>query len=206
MEFWNSLLTEKSWEWLKELSGKPFNFILIGGWAAYLWTKQHKSKDIDIVLSGFEDLEYLKKEYELKKNEALKKYEINLGEIDVDIYVEFYSELTLPVKEIKKQVTKIEGISVVSPEVLLILKQGAEADREDSVKGAKDRVDIMTLLLFSGVDFGKYRKLLKEHKLEWFLGRLKRIINSFTEIKYLGLNPREFKMKKKELLGRMEKG
>ena len=43
MEFWNSLLTQKSWELLQKLSKEKFRFILIGGWAAYLWTKQHKS-------------------------------------------------------------------------------------------------------------------------------------------------------------------
>jgi len=48
-EFWNSLLTEKSWEILQELR-KDYNFILIGGWAVYLLTKQKKSKDIDIVI------------------------------------------------------------------------------------------------------------------------------------------------------------
>ena len=48
-EFWNSLLTEKSWEILQELR-KNYDFILIGGWAVYLLTKQKKSKDIDIVI------------------------------------------------------------------------------------------------------------------------------------------------------------
>jgi hypothetical protein len=49
-DFWNSLLTEKSWEILQELR-KKHNFVLIGGWAVYLMTKQHKSKDIDMVIS-----------------------------------------------------------------------------------------------------------------------------------------------------------
>ena len=61
MEFWNSLLTEKSWNILQELKKENFRFIVIGGWAMYLWTKQHKSKDIDIILPAIKDLEFLKK-------------------------------------------------------------------------------------------------------------------------------------------------
>ncbi|MBI2146551.1 hypothetical protein HYU22_04385 [Candidatus Woesearchaeota archaeon] len=205
MEFWNSLLTEKSWDLLQELQKKPFKFIVIGGWAAYLWTRMHKSKDIDIVIADFKDLQYLKEEYDLKKNEALKKYEIQFGEIDVDIYVAYYSPLALPIPEIKKHTAKVEGITVVSPEVLLILKQGAEADRELSVKGQKDRIDIMALLFFSGINFGMYRQLLQEHRLEHLLPRLRRIIAECREYNYLNLNPLEFKRKKKELLNLLAK-
>ena len=40
-EFWNSLLTEKSWNLLIEIK-KKYDFILIGGWAVYLLTRQQK--------------------------------------------------------------------------------------------------------------------------------------------------------------------
>ncbi|MBI2547752.1 hypothetical protein HYW21_00205 [Candidatus Woesearchaeota archaeon] len=206
MEYWNSLLTEKSWNILKDLQKKPFHFIVIGGWAAYLWTKLHKSKDIDIIIPDFEDLEYLKRAYDLKKNDHLKKYEIRFEEIDVAIYIPYYSQLPLPITEIKKYTTIIENISVVTPEVLLILKQAAEQDREYSVKGAKDRVDIMTLLLFSTMNFQTYKDLLKKHKLEHFQKRLERIINTFTDLKYLELNPRTYKIKKKVLAQLLRKG
>ena len=101
MEFWSSILTEKSWNLLKKLSKDKFRFILIGGWAAYLWTGLHKSKDIDIVIYDFKDLEYLKENYDLRKNDSLKKYEIKFDEIDVDVYVIHYSKLTLDIKDIK---------------------------------------------------------------------------------------------------------
>lgn len=205
MEFWNSLLTEKSWKILQDLSKKNFHFILIGGWAAYLWTNLHKSKDIDIILPDFTDLDYIKHHYALKKNESLKKYEIQFEEIDVDIYVPYYSRLVLPIEEIVRHTTARENIKVVQPEILLILKQGAEADREHSTKGLKDRVDIMTLLCYVNIDFGKYHQLLQKNKLENFSFRLQRIISDFTEIKYLDLNPRQFKLKKKELLQKLKK-
>ncbi len=200
MEFWNSILTEKSWNILLELSKEPFDFILIGGWAAYLWTNLHKSKDVDIVLEDLKALDYLKKKYDLKKNENLKKYEIQFEEIDVDIYVPFYSKLAIPAEEIKKYSVRIKGLKVVKPEALLILKQGAELERKESVKGSKDQIDIMTLLIYSEVNFKEYKALLKKYELEHFLPRLKTIVKTFKDIQYLNLNPRQFKLKKEQIL------
>lgn len=118
----------------------------------------------------------------------------------------------------------MQNFKVVIPEMLLILKQGAEQDREKSVKGEKDRIDIMTLLFYTDIDFKKYFKILKKYDLEHFYKtqrnskgisgvqkiskklswRLKRIINSFEEIDYLDLNPREFKLKKEETLKKLK--
>lgn len=204
VDFWNSLLTEKSWNLLINLS-KEFEFIVIGGWAAYLWTGLHKSKDIDISLTDIKKLEYLKDKYNLKKNDNLKKYEISFEEIDVDIYVPYYSKLPIPAEELKEYTTRIEGFTVLKSEALLILKQGAEEQREDSVKGMKDRVDIMTLLCFAGIDLKRYSKLLKRYKLEHYFLRLKNVINNFKDYNYLNLNPREFKLKKKEILEDLKK-
>jgi len=205
MEFWNSALTEKSWKILQKLSEKKFEFIVIGGWAAYLWTNSHKSKDIDIIIKNFEDLNILKKDYNLIKNDNLKKYEIKIEEIDIDIYLPFFSKLTLPVEEIKKYTTKIQNLEVIKPEILLILKQGAEQDRENSVKGEKDRIDIITLLFYTDLNFKEYFALLKKYKLNHFYQRLKKIISNFKEIKYINMNPREFKLKKQEIMKKLKK-
>ena len=203
-DFWNSILTDKSWEILTRLSKEKFQFIVIGGWAAYLWTKLHKSKDIDIALFQMEDLRWLRQHFTLKKNDRLKKYEISFEEIDVDVYVPFYSKLPIPIEDLKKYSTRLEGLSVVIPEALLILKQGAEFDRGASVKGVKDQIDIMTLLFFTKVNFKFYMHLLKRYEHENYFSRLKQIINTFTEYEYLNLNPREFKLKKKEILKRLK--
>src|SRR3989344_4516859 len=200
MDYWNDILTEKSWQVLLKLKQDKFNFIVIGGWAAYLWTNLHKSKDIDITVKDFKDLNYLKKNYDLRKNDNLKRYEIKFNEIDLDIYAPFYSRLAIPVEDVKKYTTKMQGFEVVKPEVLLILKQGAEKDREHSVKGEKDRVDIITLLLYSDVDFSEYFNLLKIYELEDYYEILKKIIINFKEIKYLDLSPREFKIKKNKII------
>lgn len=206
MDYWNDIITEKSWEILQRIRKLPIDFILIGGWAAYLWTKMYKSKGIDIIIKNFDDLKYLKENYDLRKNDRLKKYEIKIEDIDIDIYVPYYSNLALDINEIIKDSTKIENFNVVSPEVLLILKQGAERDREYSVKGAKDRIDIVALLLFSEINFDKYRELLEKFELTNFRERLKKILIGFKDINYLELNPREFKPKKEKVLRNLSIG
>lgn len=206
MDYWNNILMEKSWNVLQELKKERFDFIVIGGWAAYLWTNLNKSKDIDIVIKKIEDLSLLKKDHNLIKNDNLKKYEIKIEEIDIDIYVPFFSKLAIPVDKIKNYTTIIENFEVVKPEILIILKQGAELEREKSVKGEKDRIDIMTLLFYADIDFKLYFDLLKKYKIDFFYERLKNIVLNFKEIKYLNLNPREFKLKKEEILKRLKTG
>ena len=198
MDYWNSLITEKSWNLLQELN-KKINFILIGGWAVYLWAKAHKSKDIDIVVD-FKQLEKIKLKYDVKKNDNLKRYEIIIDEIDVDIYVPYYSKLAVPVEQIKQNSEKIENFNVVKPEILLILKQAAEIERKESEKGLKDRIDILSILLNCNINFMDYKNMLGKCRIENYKERLIKIINGFTELKYLGLNPREFKLKNAEVL------
>ncbi len=200
MEFWNSSLTEKSWTILQQVKKEGFRFIIIGGWAAYLWTKQHKSKDIDVIIPDYETLSFLKKKYVLNKNDNLKKYEVKFEEIDLDIYVPHYSTLALPVQDALKNTSFVEGFEVVNPEILLILKQGAELERKDSVKGQKDRIDILTLLLTAPVDKKEYSSILKHHHLEQYQQRLKTIIMTFKEFNHVGLTDHSYAKKKKELL------
>lgn len=204
MEFWNSLLTEKSWKIMQDLKKENFRFIIIGGWAAYLWTKQHKSKDIDVIISDFHNLEILKQKYNLTKNDDLRKYQIKIEEIDIDIYIPYYSKIALPIEDVLKLTTKIENFEVVIPEALLILKQGAELDRRDSVKGQKDRIDIMTLLCYTEINFQKYYDIITKYKLNNYRTRLKEIIMSFKDIKHLNLNVNAYSKIKKDIIQKFE--
>lgn len=198
MEFWSELITEKSWKKLIELN-KRFEFVVIGGWAAWLWTGLHKSKDIDIVVE-YSELEKIKQEENLKKNDRLKKYEIKLEDVDVDIYLPYYSKLALPVEKILKEKRTVKGIKTVSPEALLVLKQGAEIDRRNSIKGEKDAIDILTLLIYTPIEIERYLKIIKEEKKEEFKKELLHVINNFDlkQLKYLNLNVVEFKKWKEE--------
>ncbi len=201
MDYWHNLIAEKSWNVLQQLKGK-FDFILIGGWASYLWTKASKSKDLDIVVQ-IETLDAIKKYYPLRKNDRLCKYEIKIDEIDIDIYVPFYSRLALPLEAISFEM--IEGFKVIKTEELLVLKQGAEHDRGFSEKGEKDRIDIMSLVLFCDIDFKRYKEMLKSVKKDDLIDSLIAIIRNFQDYKYLSLTPRELKKKKQEVLNRLRR-
>lgn len=198
MQYWNDIITEKSWRILQEFS-KEHKFVLIGGWAVYLFTKANKSKDLDLIMD-FEELQKLREQFPLKKNEYLKKYEIKIEEIDIDIYVPFYSRLAVPAEEAIKNSIRMQAFSVIEPEYLMILKQAAELDRKDSVKGLKDRIDILQLLISGNVEIKKYKELLEKFSLQEYKRRLIEIITGFKELKYLNLNPREYKLKKDKLV------
>lgn len=203
MPYWNELITQRSWEKLQEMKRKKLRFVLIGGWAVWLYSRTHKSKDIDIIVD-FQELSRLKQLFELKKNKRLRKYEFYLDEVDVDVYVQHFSKLTIPTEEVVKETKTIESFTVVSPETLLILKQGAEIARRKSEKGLKDRIDIMDLLLKAEPDQEKYNKMLKKYGLQEFKQRLVETVQSFKDGKYLDLNPRELKKAKQALLKKIK--
>lgn len=199
MEFWNDISTRKSWDLLKILN-KKLNFIVIGGWGIYLWAHAIKSKDVDVILTDWNDLEKIKENYEPKKNNRLKKYEIIVSDIDVDIYLPHYSQMAIPCDQLVTMATVKEGFKVLKPEPLMILKQQALFDRKDSIKGQKDRVDILSLLLSKTIDFNEYEQLLEKYKLLVFKRELERIIKlAKEEFSYLNIsNPRKIKQLKEE--------
>lgn len=205
MEFWNDTVIDKSWKILIELT-KRFDVTVIGGWAVYLLTKNLKSRDIDIIVD-YETLQRISQEFGIKKNMNLRKYEAVVEEISVDIYVPYFSELVIPVEDLKDFTMVVEAVRIVKPEALLILKQQAEIERANSVKGQKDRTDILNILINTEFDFNNYLRLIKQYKREEYLSRLKSIIiNAKKEFEYMGIrNPRKIKLIKKELITRIHK-
>lgn len=192
-EFWNSEITLSSWLGLQDLN-REIDFMLIGGWAAYLYTKLQKSKGIDIIVD-YRTLGLLKGRYALAKNERLKKYEIKLEKYDIDIYLPGYSVLAIPAKDIVARFgDRIAGFTVPAPEALMILKLGAASDRLASMKGVKDSVDILGLLFYSNLDILKLRRMLSEYGLMRFMDLLLAIINGFDRrnLGYLNLNENSF--------------
>jgi DNA-binding transcriptional MerR regulator len=197
-EFYHGLITEKSWKTLQKLR-KEFSFILIGGWAVYLYTKVLKSKDVDIVID-YDQLERFKKEFSIFKNERLKKYEAKIEEIDIDIYLPFFSDLGFPIEEIKNYVRALEGFKVPVPEILLILKIKPYFERKGTTKGQKDLIDIFSLLKEEKIDWQKYRELVKKYNLGKIDKELRILISGAKAIPELGLlNHKIAKLKKKIL-------
>jgi hypothetical protein len=199
MEFWHDVLIEKSWAVLLELR-KRYEFILLGGWAVYLYTKALKSKDIDIIVD-YNTLGLMGRELPLKKNERLKKYELLISDVEVDVYVPYFSNLGIPVEDVAASIRVLEGFKVPTPEVLLILKQAAEVERAGSVKGLKDRIDILALLIYSEIDSNTYLSLVKKYSLSSYRERLKNLVETADrEFKELGItNPRQTRLLRKKI-------
>lgn len=199
--FYHDLITEKSFKVLQDLKRK-FDFILIGGWAIYLYTKALKSKDVDIIVD-YDQLEKLKKEFNVSKNERLKKYEIKLEQIDIDIYLPFFSDLKFPVEEIKNHLQSVEGFEVPIPEILLILKTKTYFERRGTTKGEKDLIDIFGLLKEEKIDWQSYKKLIKKYNLNDANEKLKDLISSQKAIPELNLLNHQISRLKAKILKKL---
>jgi hypothetical protein len=151
---WRDDVADRSWAvliHLRELS----RFILIGGWAIYMWTRRLKSRDIDLCID--QDAFYVlqaqlqKENVPIAKNPRLRKFEARMGDVEVDIYTPFESNLIIPVKALFQNhwFAGIDQYDVALPEILLLLKSQAAVERWTSEKGLKDRIDLLSLLLYS---------------------------------------------------------
>lgn len=197
-EFYHDLITETSFITLQDLKRK-FNFILIGGWAIFLYTKALKSKDIDMIID-YDELDKIRKNFEVSKNERLKKYEVKIEKIDIDIYLPFFSNLGFPIEEIKNYTQSVEGFIVPIPEILLILKTVTLIERRGTTKGKKDLIDIFSLLKEGKINWQTYKELIKKYKFRKIDKDFKKIIFSQSAIPELNLlNHQIARLKKKTL-------
>ena len=191
---WRDDVIERSWRVLGELKGFA-DFVLIGGWGVYLWTRKLKSRDIDVYIDqkNFYKLqsELTQKGYALKRNVRLMKFEALISDVEVDIYTPFVSRLVIPCLDVfdRKLYSLIEGFKVAIPEVLLLLKAQAAQDRWHAEKGLKDRVDIISLLKFADVKRDVLEQMLREYDTQHTLrDAVKRAISeSRIEYRFLGL-------------------
>lgn len=199
--FYQDLVTQQSWQILQNLK-KHISFILIGGWAVYLYTNGLKSKDIDIIID-YAELQKLKKSNEFYKNARLKKYEIKNEGIDIDIYLPYFSQIGLPVEELMSHTTSVQTFTILQKEALLITKIAAYKARKPSIKGQKDLVDIISLLMLNDFDFTFFNKLLKKYGVSEYNKMIVEILKKTREIGELKVNRHFFAKKKKEILTKL---
>lgn len=198
MDFYHNLITEKSWSVLLELR-REYDFLLIGGWAVFLYTHSLKSKDIDLVIE-YETLEKLRSKFVVYKNNRLKKYEAKVEEVDIDIYAPFYSNPGLPAEELANFKTSLEGFNSIEKEILAILKQKALMERKNSVKGRKDLIDLVSLFQLDGFDWRKYIDAIKRYGLREALESVRKTVIETTKIDELDLNVHKFARFKRRIL------
>jgi len=198
MQYYHDLITQKSWLLLQNLK-KKYDFVLIGGWAVYLYSRGLKSKDIDLILD-YPELEKLKEEFPVTKNDRLRKYEARLEETEIDIYLPYYSDLGLSVEEIVKLTIQIEGFKIPQAEVLVLLKAKALSERKNSVKGRKDLIDLVSLFSLESFDFETLKQNTKDYKVENFLGIVATEIKNINRIDELDLNVHKMAAFKRKIL------
>ena len=197
MPYYHDLVTERSWEALQALRTQC-EFILIGGWAAYLYTKALKSKDIDVIVD-FPQLAALAKRYRLSKNERLKKYEAVEGEVQIDVYLPHYSELGIPVHLLQRHTRSVEGFTLLHPAYLLALKLHTLADRARTPKGEKDFLDCLTLLHIGAADLEEVTPILKRYRLSGALVTFRTLLGEHRQVPELALNAHQLARFKKRL-------
>ena len=197
-QFWHDAVTEKSFAFLQELA-KRFQFVLIGGWAVYFYTKALKSKDIDIIVT-FEELQSMRTQFDLIKNERLKKYEIKAEGFDVDIYTPHFSELGLPLDDVIREAVSFDGFCLPRKETMLALKLYVYEQRKGSLKGKKDMIDVISLLYYGKISSKLIKDTLERHRLKALNKSLREILAAMYEVKELGLNRKTFADFKKPLL------
>lgn len=197
MAYYHDIITQRSWEELKAINRK-IKFVLIGGWATYLYTRELKSKDIDIIV-GYDELGNLKESYEVVKNDRLKKYEARKEEIQIDIYLPHYSDIGIPVDVLIDNSISLEGFRVLKKELLICLKIYVFSIRGRTPKGEKDFLDILSLFKVGVEDAGKIIEIKKDNNLEksfrYFLG----ILDERVEAMEIGLNKHAYKKLKTEI-------
>ena len=196
-QFYHDLITEKSWQLLIELK-KSYRFILIGGWAVFLYTNSLKSKDIDIIID-YDELAKLKNQFTLLKNDRLKKYEIKAGNFDVDIYLPHYSDLGIDIKRIQETSVIRQGFGVPNLEIFFMLKLYAWHNRRGSIKGQKDELDIFSLVFMPEFNWHHLSNLIKEGGFKEYCEGFLALIKQTSEIMELGVNVQAMSKFKKKL-------
>jgi|SRR3989338_1388411 len=202
-QYYQDVITQKSWQFLQEIK-KTVPFILIGGWAVYLYTNALKSKDIDIIID-YADLPTLEKLGKIYKNERLLKYELKKEEVDVDIYLPHYSQVGIPAEIINKHISKVETFTLPEKEILVITKLAAYENRKISAKGQKDKLDILSLILLKDFDLNKLREYALRYKQIACFQSLIVIVETTYEAEELGLNRHGFARRKSEILMKLGK-
>ncbi|MEK7588007.1 MAG: hypothetical protein AAB457_04280 [Patescibacteria group bacterium] len=198
MPYYHDIITDQSWQELIQLN-KLIPFVLIGGWATYLYTKTLKSKDIDIAID-YPALSALKESYDVQKNDRLHKYEAVKGPVAIDIYLPHYSTLGMPVEQIMKQSRLLDGFSVVDPDLLFALKMITLNDRGRSPKGRKDFLDLLALAQTGICTYEAIVQLLSSSHQNTVVASFRAFLDETTQVPELNITTHQYAKLKKILL------
>lgn len=203
-QFWNEENTTGSLAVLRSLVGK-IDFVLIGGWAVNYYTGLQRSLDVDIAID-YGALEFFK-EFGISQYEGMSiKYSV-INSIYVDLFLRGFADkdLPVPIETIFEKYVLLDNIKVVEKELLLILKAWGYF-RADTQKHRKDIIDVLSLLLFTEIDFSKVKEYIKAYKID-----KRRSLDVFLEyldkgeafLDYLNMDKGEYLKRRDEIKGRI---
>jgi len=187
--------------------------VLIGGWAVYLLTRYHMSRDIDFLMRDRELWKlrtFIQASGGREKAAGIRKIGFELGAVGIDIYTETRSGLPVDVDEVfEKDLFVIEdGYKVLEPGRLLRLKLDAARGRDRSPKGLKDRCDILSICMKDVSYVVSYRELVLGANDRAALEDLRSLVkNADIEFEYvLGekVSPGRVKKLKERILSALE--
>lgn len=196
--FWNREKTSGSFAVLRSLVSDGLDFVLIGGWAVYYYTRQQESLDVDIAIS-YDRLEFFRNAGIADHEGTRIKYSIRNG-IYVDIFVSEFSDPDLPisVSEILKHFNAIDGVKVVDREMLLLLKLWGYF-RDDEVKVRKDIIDVASLVIYGDINLSRVAALARRYKIPARRGAdvlLEYMDKAETLTEFVGMGLNEYKKAK----------
>ncbi|MCW6159899.1 MAG: hypothetical protein LVQ95_02305 [Candidatus Micrarchaeales archaeon] len=162
-QFWNEEKTNESMAVLNSLK-RSVDFVLIGGWAVYMYTNAQKSEDVDIALD-YSQLGFFKK-YGVGEYERMRIKYSKIGNVVVDLFIPEFtdSDLPVPVSVILRDCVLVNGIKVVRKELLLLLKLWAYFGN-DAIKLRKDEIDVATLLFYTDINLKAFKRYIDEYKI-----------------------------------------
>jgi len=134
--------------------------IVIGGWAVHAYGCKDTTFDGDAMISYRAEGE-LGDSYLITKNPRRKKSRFQCeANCDIDLYVEHQHGFRITFEEIQAYHEKRDGMNVACPEHLLVLKIDAFKDRHGKPNGAKDKEDLIRLLIHA---LFKHPSILEKH-------------------------------------------
>lgn len=149
--------------------------IVIGDIATYLYSVHNKfnmellecdyDRKLLIDIINLKDLtDYYGGCYE---NKCLNKYELEIGGLDYDLYLNHHHSLLFSYEELFEHSQLILDIRVPAIEHLLKLKLIVYEDNKQSIKGEKDKHDIIKLLCFAYIQNQPNVEILIDNKFEF---------------------------------------
>jgi len=162
-QFWNREATERSLRLLGSLASRS-DFVLIGGWAVYLYVGAQKSQDIDIVI-GYDGLNYFRQFGISEYPRSKIKYSVVEGVV-IDLFVEEFidPDMPFPSSIVLNNYVRIQNIKVVDRNILLLLKLWGYFSA-DETKHRKDIIDVVSLLFYGDIDLGKVNEYVEKYKI-----------------------------------------